>query len=403
MENSDVSYKHFHEQYLSDLEGTSSWDVVFLLVTIVFVGFLALYSRCLVRYNRPTLCFAQDILTFVIPTILLVTVSNKYTLHCACLVMPCVVSVVAYEVFIRTSSVQTHKILNFKITWKHSPFVTHFKAIVSLISIICILAVDFTVFPLKYAKTESYGFSLMDTGVAFYIVANGLTVNIKRIDKAFKKAFISNLPILVLGFIRFATVEKIGYQKHTTEYGVHWNFFFTLAIVKFVGSLVIPFLSGRVGLAGLGLSVTHQVVLGTGVEAWVMSDAPRTNLISANREGITSLYGYLSLYLMSAELGQLLIFRSTPPTIKGRIRHGLKCMLPSVAVLTALQIFGDVIPPPSRRLANATYVAWMSAVCLLVIGISMIFEALIIDLPTAVHDQSRRREECNGVRSNFSK
>lgn len=42
----------------------------------------------------------------------------------------------------------------------------------------------------------------------------------------------SVIPLIVLGCARLVATWGVEYQEHVSEYGVHWNFFFTLAIVK---------------------------------------------------------------------------------------------------------------------------------------------------------------------------
>ena len=43
-----------------------------------------------------------------------------------------------------------------------------------LVTAVCILGVDFPVFPRRFAKTETFGFGLMDIGVGSFIFASGL-------------------------------------------------------------------------------------------------------------------------------------------------------------------------------------------------------------------------------------
>jgi phosphatidylinositol glycan class W len=55
--------------------------------------------------------------------------------------------------------------------------------------------------------------------------------------------------LLLLGGARLLATKGAGYQEHVGEYGVHWNFFFTLAAVELMTS-VVPWPLGRAGLAG---------------------------------------------------------------------------------------------------------------------------------------------------------
>lgn len=53
-------------------------------------------------------------------------------------------------------------------------FISNCKAYTLIGTAISILAVDFTVFPRRFCKTETYGTGLMDAGVGLFVVSNAL-------------------------------------------------------------------------------------------------------------------------------------------------------------------------------------------------------------------------------------
>ena len=64
-------------------------------------------------------------------------------------------------------------LLNVK-TPERMAFITNYRALINITSCVCILAVDFVVFPRRYCKVETYGTGLMDVGVGAYVMCNAI-------------------------------------------------------------------------------------------------------------------------------------------------------------------------------------------------------------------------------------
>ena len=90
-----------------------------------------------------------------------------------------------------------------------------------------------------------------------------------------------------------------------TEYGVHWNFFFTLALLPLIYTF-IKFATGNIDnlfwIFGIGvfiLTLAYQSLLTlTPLEHWIINDTLRDNIFSMNREGILGLIGALLFYFL---------------------------------------------------------------------------------------------------------
>ncbi|GAA5836434.1 hypothetical protein JCM11251_007078 [Rhodosporidiobolus azoricus] len=301
------------------------------------------------------------------------------------------------------------------------PFVTSYRAIMMVMTVLGILAVDFPVFPREFAKAETWGTSLMDLGVGSFVFSLGLVSALpllrgtdshpylSTIWRSFKKCF----PLIVLGLVRVVMVKGVDYPEHVTEYGVHWNFFFTIALLPVFGAALVGIFIKKVDLHWVGLlvSVAHQIVLnGTSLQRWTL-DAPRTGLITQNKEGIVSFVGYLSIYLLGLASGLYILppdpsffpvlNRPITPDASPSTKHHLELkrqkvwqsrpgklanLLGSYAVVWwtlyagVRWVTGTEV---SRRLANLPYVLWITA-----FNTSFIFLYLAVHLVVAASASS---------------
>ena len=259
-------------------------------------------------------------------------------------------------------------------------FLTTYRGAMLVITCIAILAVDFRIFPRRFAKVESWGTSLMDVGVGSFVFSAGVVAarpilkeqlegKSTSLGMGLYRSIRHSLPLLVLGLIRLYTVKGLDYAEHVTEYGVHWNFFFTLGFLPpflAIFQTAFQYLPSFAGLAVV-LGLVYQTALSTtNLETFILT-APRTSIFSQNREGIFSFFGYLAIFLTGQSTGMYIMPRSLANLTGGPARKRLLYLLGlwSSAWIVALYVssfssYGTRIPV-SRRLANLPYIFWTAA------------------------------------------
>ncbi|KAF8496917.1 GWT1-domain-containing protein [Gautieria morchelliformis] len=275
------------------------------------------------------------------------------------------------------------------------PALTTYRTHMLVMTSLAILAVDFPVFPRTLAKCETFGVSLMDMGVGSFVFSQGIISAIPILKNPshlsapmlpkLTVVFLKMLPLIFLGVLRVILVKGTEYPEHESEYGTHWNFFITLAALPLLQVILHPLLSysGILGV-GVGITLLHQFALSnTFLQDWTLN-APRTDIISQNKEGLVSLLGYLAIHLLGLLTGTILLppspsdFRRLQNRMK---RAGNHVSVPSKSrsrqdAKTAIELcsyaavwwalFGlgrlaGVGGGVSRRLANASYVLWVAA------------------------------------------
>ncbi|KAJ8958548.1 hypothetical protein NQ314_006387 [Rhamnusium bicolor] len=243
-------------------------------------------------------------------------------------------------------------------------FITNARSTINVLSVIAILAVDFNIFPRRFAKTKSFGYSLMDTGVGLFIYSNGIVAPEAGGQKdSIKKCIKSSLPILLLGVARFIFVKQIDYNVPISEYGVHWNFFITLGFTKIFTSFILNVVKVKyIYINAIFIIVAHEVLLQTGLQKFALTNIKRDNFLVANKEGLVSCLGYICIYLFSVYFGYLLNIRNSK---QGKISMASKFVIGSFLSLI-ISLFLQNYFGISRRLANSAYCFWI-----LFIGIFM--------------------------------
>ncbi|BBM97007.1 glucosaminylphosphatidylinositol acyltransferase [Marchantia polymorpha subsp. ruderalis] len=274
---------------------------------------------------------------------------------------------------------------------RRTGFLSYFRFTMMLVTCVSILAVDFNVFPRRYAKTETYGTGLMDVGVGSFVVANGLVSRQARNLPPSKYGGVlrNTSPLLVIGFARLILTKGVDYQEHVAEYGVHWNFFFTLAAVALLTSLIhVP--AAYCGSLAVVILGGYQASLSFGLNKYLLSSERGPGLISLNKEGVYSIFGYWSMYLISVRLGNYLcclperfFSQGANGSSYGKKNGATKWWIVIDvwlldAIFWLLAIFVDeFIERVSRRMCNLAYVLFVLAQNLEVIAIFLTADSML--------------------------
>ena len=278
------------------------------------------------------------------------------------------------------------------------PFLTNFRSSVNILACISILAVDFSIFPPRFHKSELLGVGLMDIGVGSYIgisalVSRCVTKPADYVKISFWQQLISTLSscslISLIGLGRIALLYLFSYHQPVTEYGVHWNFFLTIAVVRLIAfgvtSLSPHSLLPLMFLLSLPMLLIYQWALNHGLTHYIQygqfehcsncSDN-REGFFSSNREGILSTIGFSWIFLASLSVG--LFLQHNMSSVHKVLKKLLQLTLLAIILWTATWLSQEYIQPISRRAANLAYCLWTIAMQLSFLAIF-----LIVDLTTA--------------------
>ena len=280
-----------------------------------------------------------------------------------------------------------------------------------VITCLAILAVDFRIFPRRFAKVENWGTSLMDIGVGSFVFAAGLVAARPVLKEKLEgrttplgtrlyRSIRHSLPLIVLGLVRLWSVKGLDYAEHVTEYGVHWNFFFTLGFLPPFMALfqtAFQYIPSYAGLAIL-LGSAYQIALETTNLKGFILVGDRTNLFSKNREGIFSFFGYLAIFLAGQSTGMYVIPRSLSSSTGLQQRRRL---LLTLCGWSGIWIFLFLFSTSykyglslqvSRRLANLPYIFWISAFNCTQITAFCLVETLFFPQTYKTYDTSPKAE-----------
>ncbi|KAI8636020.1 GWT1-domain-containing protein [Parasitella parasitica] len=385
MEISEEEYKLAKEAHVANCTGGGIHEINLVCASLVSSHMLwtSLVQANIISQDT----FLPEFMIYVLPVLSCLTIASNYASYVT-------IAMATVAVFVFSSTKTTTATIATTEETQYKSYLTVYRAGTMILTCIAILAVDFQFFPRRFAKVETFGTSLMDVGVGSFVFSSGVVASraylkqqsgsfIKSLTKSTRSAF----PILALGFARFFLTKSVNYQEHNSEYGLHWNFFFTLGFLPpFVTILGFLRRFAPFSVIATMIAVGYQLALCQGLQDWIL-EAPRVDILSANKEGICSFAGYLAIFMFGLECGSI-IFQDNLSTTRLSKAFGIGRQMHIQQLAVHLFTFSAIMWSAfglwisafheyyvSRRMANLPYVFWVIAFNLTLLSCIVLVES----------------------------
>ncbi|ODV85808.1 hypothetical protein CANARDRAFT_7176 [[Candida] arabinofermentans NRRL YB-2248] len=433
------SLKERKESFVTDLTGGDTLDI-YQITSISLTSYLI---WCILKKKSDTFrhenTFIANAIDFMINwnnlLLSVTTYSNKIKSLTLLNILPAVLIIFNKSI---TTTKKTSDVLNVNLNTikpsqflPHKSYITVYRSQMMIITCICILAVDFPIFPRRFAKVETWGTSLMDLGVGSFVFSMGLISSRSYIRQNFTstysysknllKSLKNSIPLIILGLIRLISVKSLDYQEHLTEYGLHWNFFFTLSAMPLLSNLLYPLISiFSPFILSLMISIGYEIgLVKYGLLEFIVSSNERIGFIQENKEGLVSLIGYFCIFLNGLGLGSIILpliptpnnlftLNNSKSQIIKKLNSNSLFTLKPLDGLFLTSVFYQLIYfivdtcyvyGVSRRMTNFLYVIWVSAYnCSFLFGYKLV-ENFIWGEPNykIVNDEDDKEKENNDL------
>ncbi|XP_075151142.1 phosphatidylinositol glycan anchor biosynthesis class W a [Haematobia irritans] len=335
--------------------------------------------------------FLLEFIVISIPAILSVNIVNKHTPY-----IVAIATLILGIIIWQSNCLQRASCRLYEFGHRPSLF-TLLRTHINLLTALCILAVDFKSFPRKFRKHRTYGAGLMDVGIGLFVFSMAIVSGRPKRLSDIRKMMFPVVCLLVLGLARTLVIAGIGYGQDEHEYGKHLNAFFTLGLTKLFGTL-IGFLARKnksLLLLGLVILAIHEITLQCGLSKYVMDpNLERTNFLSANREGLCSLPGFIALFILSQYFGQWI--KSKDILSYEEIKEKLKQMSIVSIILWIIVVTSIMVIGIARVTCNFGYVTWMLAISITMCSLYLFVFDIVLDTILPV----RSRENQLGMEVN---